>query len=93
MFIDDGDQRDLSEETKKRKLSHALRRMSSHYIPSVNVSKDFEMDPIKMSRYMQSYNKGIQDCVDLIHSFDFNIFQLRKVSSGRELLIMGYEIA
>ena len=52
MYIDDGDEKDISEETKKRKERHTLKRMNSNYKPSVILSKDFELDPIKMSRYM-----------------------------------------
>jgi hypothetical protein len=59
----------------------------------LNPNKEFTVDPIKLSRYLNEYNKGIEMCMSKLDMFEFDIFNLKRISSGKELLILGYEIA
>jgi len=58
-----------------------------------NLNKEFIVDPVKLSSYLSEYNLGIKNCLKKLDSFEFDIFALKWSSNGKELLILGYEIA
>lgn len=58
-----------------------------------NARGEFTVDPIKLSMYLSNYNQGLINCLENIDSFEFDIFNLKKISNGKELIILGYEIA
>lgn len=60
---------------------------------NLNLNKEFIVDPVKLSRYLSEYNQGIKNCLRKLDSFEFDVFTLKRFSSGKELLILGYEIA
>lgn len=60
---------------------------------NAHASREFTIDPMKLSRYLASYNQGIVNCLYKLDEFEFDIFQLKKISNGKELVILGYEIA
>eukprot|EP00347_Sterkiella_histriomuscorum_P001167 403373070 len=90
----DDDQQYYSDIQKRIISTNNGNRLNSSQRNSINnSSKEFTVDPIKLSKYLKDYNRGIELCLDKIDSFEFDIFNLRAISSGRELLILGYEIA
>ena len=59
----------------------------------MNMNKEFTLDPIRLFRYLSEYNRGIEQCLSKLDSFEFDIFSLKRISTGKELIILGYEIA
>jgi hypothetical protein len=62
-------------------------------VNNMQLNKEFTLDPTGLSRYLTDKNKGIEQCLAKLDSFEFDIFSLKRISTGKELIILGYEIA
>lgn len=72
-----------------------IRRSGFNFVSegSTNLQFEITLNPGKHASYLTTYNQAIKNCLMHIDSINFNIFELQRVSSGREFLILGYEIA
>jgi hypothetical protein len=50
------------------------------------------VDPVAISKELNSLNQGVINCLVSIDSYDFDIFNLKASSNCRELLILGVEL-
>ena len=53
---------------------------------------DLIFNPLLHADYLQNFNQSVKNSIVNLDFMNFNIFELQRVSNGRELMVIGYEV-